>query len=585
MKMRRVFAALAGKVRRFASGLSEKPDVQIDDYVLEHFLLYNGLVGSNPENQREYRDVRNDIVQAVNDRSPHELAIALKLPPLWWETRLEKVFAEISKINKDGAIACLLAERPIDDITGDTTPLSHSNWQVRANAARMLAFLEAKQSVPRLATLLDECSKGQKAAFCHVAYSLGKLGTDQARQALLPHINNDEPWFCVDAVGSLAHWEPTQVARDLMNAMLSENELDDYMAVTIARRYDNLHELAEFNDTEVQEGFAELSMALIKAVQGAFHAESRLREQLQAVSSPTNKLANSTPTPRRLRAAISLNHWNEKELHNEKSSNQIRDLSNKEHYESVKRTVVEASTKSPSEIGQLRHALSLTAQFKLNELAPHLVPLIEKDFPALPELMDSIAALGVLDASPKLAALINESVNLNARCALPFSAHPVMEADKQSTDTYWHALKALGSLPDESSMELLRKAVHDYAPDKREQALNSLQTILLAEKLKGSYGANFQDLLKERLNDPSVSVQLVAAHGVTMHKFVELIPDLIKLLHAREASTSRRVSELLQNMAASSCRDQVKQALENSLAKETDSAKKERINRVLQKID
>jgi hypothetical protein len=34
-----------------AAGLGDKPDVQIEDYVLEHFLFYNGLVGSAPQNQ------------------------------------------------------------------------------------------------------------------------------------------------------------------------------------------------------------------------------------------------------------------------------------------------------------------------------------------------------------------------------------------------------------------------------------------------------------------------------------------------------------------------------------------------------
>jgi HEAT repeat protein len=584
MNMRRVFAALAGKVRRLASSLSEKPEVQIDDYVLEHFLLYNGLVGSNPENQREFRDVRNDIVQAVNDRSAHELAIALKLPPLWWETRLEKVFAEIAEINREAAVHCLLALRPPDDTTGDTTPLSHSNWQVRANAAKMLAFLDAKESVPRLSKILDECSNGHKAAFCHVAYSLSKLGTEQARQALLPHIHNEEPWFCVDAVGSLAHWNPASVARDLMSAMLSGSELDDYMAVTIARRYVNLQELSEFTDAEVHEGFAELSMALQKAIEGPFHAEHRLVEQLDAIATRVDKLAQESPTPRRLRAAISINRRSDQESKNTNSGNQIRDLSKPEHYEAVKLTVTQAKCKTSAEAGQLRHALSLTAQFKLNELSPHLIPLIKSDFPALPELMESLAALGVLEAATPLTAMIKDSVNLDSRTSLPFSAHPVVETDKAATDIYWRALKALGALPHESSLDLLQKAVNDYAPDKREQALESLQTILLTESLRDKFAGNLQELLRERLNDPSTAVQLTAAQGVAQHKFVELIPELLKLLQAREASTQRRASELIVGMAAAGCREQVKQVLESSLAKEVDSSKKERINRVLQRI-
>ncbi|MBX9686702.1 MAG: HEAT repeat domain-containing protein, partial [Candidatus Obscuribacterales bacterium] len=230
--MRQIFAVVAGKLRRMTAGLRDKPDVQIDDYVLEHFLLYNGLVGSSPENQPSFKEVRNDIVQSINDGDAHELAIVLKLPPLWWEDRLEKIFAEIAAINKEGAIKCLMAKRPDSDITGDTTPLSHSNWQVRSNAARMLAFLDHKAAVPRLAEMLQESSESQPAAFCHIAYSLAKLGSDQARKALLAHLESEEDWFRVDAAGALSYFSLASVAADLMQAMLAGPSLDDYMALT-----------------------------------------------------------------------------------------------------------------------------------------------------------------------------------------------------------------------------------------------------------------------------------------------------------------------------------------------------------------
>lgn len=45
------FKTLLKTFNRLRSGMREKQDVQLDDYILEHFLLYHGLVGSMPENQ------------------------------------------------------------------------------------------------------------------------------------------------------------------------------------------------------------------------------------------------------------------------------------------------------------------------------------------------------------------------------------------------------------------------------------------------------------------------------------------------------------------------------------------------------
>lgn len=583
--MRKVFAQLAGKLRRMTAGLREKPDVQIDDYVLEHFLLYNGLVGSTPENQPQYRDVRNDVVQAVNDRSAHQLAIALKLSPLWWEDRLEKIFTELASVNRESTIDCLLANRPIDDITGDTTPLSHTNWQVRSNAARMLAFLQEKKAIPRLVELLDDCENERRAAFCHIAYSLAKLGSEQSRLALIPFIEHSEPWFGVDAAGALSHFNLASVAPDLMTGILTGNELDDYMAVAIARRHKPL-EFAEYKDEEIQEGSAELVMSLLKGLNGAFHSEHHLKQQLQEIAPRLNEMATTNPTARRLHAAISLNKWMaDNALTASRSQEQIRDLSNKKYHELVKETLATANYSSAPQLGDLKHALRLTAQFKLTEMSPYLLPLIKEDFPALADLMDCLSVLGDTAAAPKIAELIGKKVNLDERCRSTPQAHPVFETDKQSADIYWSALKALGSFPHKSSVEVLSKAVNDFAPDKREQALLSLQTVLLSEDLhKNHYSGNLQDLIRERTDDPSSLVQAAALGGVAQHRLSGLIPDVLKCLNSRETSVQRRASETLFSLANNGHKDAVKQSLEAGISKELDSGKKQRMNKVLQRI-
>lgn len=587
MSMRKVFAALAGRVRRLTAGLRDKPEVHVDDFVTEHFLLYNGLIGSTPENQREYKEVRNDIVQAINDGSAHVLAIALKLPPLWWEDRLEKIFTEINEVNRDGAIHCLAAPRPLDDITGDTTCLSHTNWQVRSNAARMLALLQAKERVPQLVELLNNStSVVTRPAFCHVAYSLAKLGTDQARQALSTHLEQEEPWLGVDAAGALSYWNLAAVCADLMRAMLSGNVLDDYMAVAIARRH-TVSEILEFNDDDIHEGAAEMVLGLLRALQGTFHAESGLHQQLEDAQDGINGLLNSKPTARRIVAAITLNKWLELNSSGAATSNKsfVRDLSNTGHYDVIKTRLKDPDLGNAENIGQFKHALALAAQFKLTELSEILVPLLTPEFPALPELMLCIAELGDERGAPVIAEMIEKRIQMDKRCAEPLSAHPVFEADQAESNFYWTALKALGSLPHKASLFILLRAVKDHAPDKREQALLSLQTILLSEELhKNHFQGNLEELLRERTSDPAVSVQVAALGGVAQHRLSSLIPEAIAGVFSKETLVQRKASETLVSLSENGHKAAVQQALEAILTKEQNGAMKNRLNKVLQLI-
>ena len=99
------------RLKRLASKFSDKPANKIDEHVLEHLLLYHGLVGSSPENQRDFKDVRADIFSAIDDESSSEIAIALKLPPLWWEDKLQTIISEVPQDKRAAVVACLLPER------------------------------------------------------------------------------------------------------------------------------------------------------------------------------------------------------------------------------------------------------------------------------------------------------------------------------------------------------------------------------------------------------------------------------------------------------------------------------------------
>ncbi|MBX9685765.1 MAG: hypothetical protein K2X27_03625, partial [Candidatus Obscuribacterales bacterium] len=356
---------------------------------------------------------------------------------------------------------------------------------------------------------------------------------------------------------------------------------DDYMAVAIARRH-KLSDLAQYQDDEIHEGLAELVLALLKALNGPFHSEHQLNAELEDIALSLNEMALRKPSPRKLAAVIRLNKWLQERGKSHKVA--ILDLSEPEHYQSIKKQL-KSKAQSASELGQLKHALNLSAEFKLTELSSEMLPLLSDDSQTLPELISCLASLGHLEAVPKIRSIIEKRVNLKERCSQSFSAHPVFESDQQSSLLYWTALKALGSLPHNDSIEILSLAVSDYAPDKREQALLSLQTILLSDDLrKSAYKGNLSDLIKDRLDDPAVAVQSAALHGIAQHKLADLVPEVLKSLHSRESVIQRKARETLISLAENGYRKELRENLESALSKEFDSSKKQRLNKVIQSV-
>src|SRR6516164_9198128 len=139
-----ILDTLVKRARQAFLALREKAPVTIDESVLEHMLLYHGLIGSGPENQREFRDVRADIIAAINRQSPITLAIALKLPPLWWEDKLKSIFAELYGETKAVAVRLItqLLTASADQYQDQgISSISKGDWRIRANAAILLALL------------------------------------------------------------------------------------------------------------------------------------------------------------------------------------------------------------------------------------------------------------------------------------------------------------------------------------------------------------------------------------------------------------------------------------------------------------
>ena len=259
--------------RRIASQFTEKPEAKIDDHVLEHMVFYHGLAGTSPKSDKEIRQLNADIKEALSSKSRIELCLAVKIPPTIWEEQLKDIISKFSADEKHLVIQLLLPE--IKDgswtIDPDSTAvaIAHTDWRVQANAANILAFLNAKEGAPPLAACLSGDTAGSTMSFCYIAYALGKLQGEPAKEALAKQLGNDDPWLRVDAAGALACFEFADTATLLAGALLAEEDSLDYMAYAISR-CQKPAKFLQATAPETKKAGAQLISGLIAATQSGF---------------------------------------------------------------------------------------------------------------------------------------------------------------------------------------------------------------------------------------------------------------------------------------------------------------------------
>lgn len=585
------FKTLLKTFNRLRSGMREKQDVQLDDYILEHFLLYHGLVGSMPENQRDFKDVRADFVEAVNHGSAEELSIALKVPPLWWEDRLDKILDEVVAANREGTISCLLAADLQDDVDINKFPLRHLDWRVRANTARLLSRLQILDAVPHIINAMNDSAAEHRAAHCHLAYALSKLQTDDAKAALIAQLDNDEPWFKVDAAGALAHWPRHAVSHALMEAMLRDHAMSDYMAVAIAKKH-SPSSLLDQQDEALNEGVAAMVYGLLRAIDGPFHSEPGLHDLLENTAEQLNILTGMNPTPRLLSATISLNKWLQDRTAVTTCGTAtstvytLNDLSKEQNKQCILKCLAQAQKTPPERAAQqneLRHAIELAGNCNLTEAIPLLLPLLKDNFALLAAVIECLGKLRACAAADKVITLLEQKIPLQSRWSGALSKHPVAEVAQEDAVLYWTALSALGSMPQDSTFNFLARATTDFAPDKREAALLALSRVC-AELEDADKNSRFTEITRERLNDPSAQVRAAALKAVATHNNVALLAESLKLINSAEVSLQRQCAETISILAYSGHREEVVVAAKSLLSKELDGARRERINRLLRSL-
>ncbi len=553
-------------------------------------MLYHGLVGSSPENTKQFKEVRADLLDALKNEKHIELSIALKLAPQWWDDKLHAIFSELDHGTRQTAVQLLLAEPPPESLMKSS--LMHDDWRVRSNAALILSSLAAHDAAEQLHTSLIDTANNTSPAFCHIANALGTLQSSTSKRVLIDHLNHSELWIRVDSAAALAKWEPPEVVEHLSMALCNPHDMSDYVAVAVSRSIPP-SEFLNHTRKEVQDGGCAMVLGLVTASRQTFSPDVVLESKAAYCYRRLHELALEHPTSA-LRAAslLALCQWieNNQDLlsddedipsHDAIAESRSRFLDNHEfasHLVSTLRNSMAQDAPSTKEgTPDERHAMRLSGELKVKDALPSLIKRLDKDSPVLADVIDAIGAIGLEDGTP-LTKLGSEFVDIDDRTNMPRSKHPVAEKDANAAKIYWHILRALGKSTDSNSRKFLMASCRDFAPDKREQALESLVTSWthLAANTKAKSRSEIAEFVSNGLDDSSVQVRIAALKGVSTLDAIELLAKVMKHIDAKEASLSRQSFNTLTSLSASS-RKKVEDAVQSKMTAELDPHKRKKL--------
>jgi len=560
-------------------------------------LLYHGLVGSSPENQRSFRDVRADVFEAIKHRSSLQLSIALRLPPLWWEDKLIAIFAELNKEDAAAAIALLAPDDGAGTLAANANPIKNDDWQVRANAASVLARLQPDQAVTTLGGMLADSSEGGQLASSHVAYALGKLKSQAAQGQLARYKGAQPAWLRVDIAGALALSEFAQVGQLLSGMLVNELEMPDYMSVAICKH----HSPKSFFSPQTNWSKTGACLLVLGIIDAAEHSFSGALVFDAGVAETLNELTEKATEQREIllvAAAWRLVQW----ALNFQDSNRTRlvkdteltaadlptaeallQLRQKLQSESIKKAVsrqLDELLPKQAISAELSYAIQLAGWLNLPDSRKALLPYLRMNFILRDAVIEAVGALGGENDADVLVNFAGNLLDVDVRNSTEKSKQPVVEADVEASKSYWAVLKALGGVATTSSAEFLLAATNDFAPDKRAQALESLARVL-ATKPEMALSRRVDDVFKQALLDPAPMMQLACVAAIARLNRASLISDLTQLIDANENSVSKDVFAALTKLSASGNELAVQGALKEKLGTTKDAFKRKRIEEFL----
>lgn len=577
---------LAKWIRRATSLLtqSHKVVLKADDWSLEHVLVYHGLVGTSPEGSRAFKDVRADFISAVNRGNSHNLCICLKLPPLQWEDKLQKIAAEFEGKEKEALIKTLLPDA--SDVYEQSTwdPLSYLDWHVQANAAMLLAYLGATQAQDRLIAALDSTAGGINPAFCHITRALAHMPTHQSREALTRYSTSAEPWLRVDAVSALASWPIDQIGQTLQKSFSEHHKFFDYQAVAVAKK----HSPADFIEIGTQESVdlaCEIITGTIEAMQSTFANQSIIEDfELLHCLKLLGQRKNTEFSPVELFAIHSLLQWAQNltddesaEAHLPEARARLGDEQIASKLTNYLQTIKTDASQKQTLASAHRYAIKLAGQLQISTATSALMALLESYPQATGELAESLGELKAIEAVSPLIKMAQSLVDVEERTSSTPSAQPIDEEDRISADIYWHILHALGKMPTQEALDFVLKATNDSAPDKREAALTAATSIYLADGGKLAKSEEVIGALVKALNDPSMQVKQTAMEASGTIKKAELVEPLAKLTQAGETAISRKAFDALRAIHNLGLKAEVESALAVILTAERNGNKSKKI--------
>ena len=605
---------LISTARRVAFYLKEKPTLTIDDHVLEHMIFYHGLTGSRQENEKSTNIVKADIKEALARQNSAELSLALKLPPVLWKDGLENIIAAFERDKQQLLIRMLL---PMDEdgnllLKSDNKSFAviHEDWQIRANAANILALLKAKEAVPLLTESLNSDTADSALSFCYVAYALGKLKGQEAKEALEIQLLNSDPWLRVDVAGALSYFEFDIVAQPLAKVLMQEQEALDYLAYAISRRH-KPQDFLQSNSLEIIKAGGLMVLGIIEAAENSFTSDLVIETESHLCLSLLTELAQKEADPILTDAAINLCDWliSKKDLLKNLAVNNV-DYSTSNFEEPLKEyqntltgiisnnvlkekilNVLKIANSDPTkiEVADLIHAIKLAGRLDMDESQPLLFALLDLYKLDLEQalLIYIIKALGQSSInreyiSSRLIEYSKELINIEDRCQRKKSKQPVFEEHTIEAKIYWHILKTLAHLTTQNSVAFLAQALKDYAPDKRSCALESLMAIYEKNPNIKSL-ESIDQILQDALKDPAPMMQLAALVSIAKLNRFGLIEDILPLIDIQENTVSKQALSVLDQISEADERTNLKVLLAEKYKTIKEEHKRKRIKDILQK--
>ncbi len=574
-------------IKKLRNVFKEKTPIKSDDFELEHFLLYHGLVGSAAENQREFKDVRADIKLAVESRDSRQMASVLKLPPQWWDERLKTIFSEFD--DKKLVIALLAPDVKDDAMTFEDVPLLSPDWQVRANAALQLAHLMAAEAVEKMEESLHDTRGSAPLAFCHQAYALGRLEITSSESALARYLDDEEPWIRVDAAGALAELTKERASASLIAALVQKHKLSDYSAVAVTRNI-KPQTLFEKEDELSKLAGCELVLDILDAAKQTFSDDIVIEARLPECFPLLARTLQNSPSCPVARSACALAAWLEthrgytllspppveilEELLTYKESAGCRQL-----VEDTLARLDSVSQPNLVETTHLRSAIALAGELVTPATTKSLLKLLKAGHSLFDDTVAALTESGAPEAAQPLISLAREMIDIDDRCEQTKAMHPVVESEPEEARTYWLILRALAKMPSRATLDFLLKCTGDYAPDKRSQALESLvrATYASAESERASVASAVNTRLTDSLCDPSVEVRKVALRGIAQLAVVEDLKSVVLQTRAREVSLSKEAFETLSELAKKGHKTVVVETVTQALKTETDGHKRQKL--------